>query len=164
MKSLKKHCGIHSTNALLVDLHSFTTYTYMVKLLRVFSHCRFQCWKLLMHVNSTRQDGLKIEKKKNCVKLWVQSSFLEIVYKRLEVFLSKKYVDFSLRGMWRRDVPYNCTFFRILDICLEANRVYLEAGFFNGGCSRILQSLRHFTSLINNKWIWCCYYKSQSRN
>ena len=111
MKSLKKHCGIHSTNALLVDLHSFTTYTYMVKLLRVFSHCRFQCWKLLMHVNSTRQDGLKIEKKKNCVKLWVQSSFLEIVYKRLEVFLSKKYVDFSLRGMWRRDVPYNCTFF-----------------------------------------------------
>ena len=151
MKSLKKHCGIHSTNALLVDLHSFTTYTYMVKLLRVFSHCRFQCWKLLMHVNSTRQDGLKLRRKK-CGKLWLQSSFLEIVYQRLEVFLSKKYV------------PYNCTFFRILDICLEANRVYLEAGFFNGGCSRILQSLRHFTSLINNKWIWCCYYKSQSRN
>ena len=62
MKSLKKHFGIHTTNALLVDLHSFTTYTYMVKLLRVFSHCRFQCWKLLMHVNSMRHNGLKIEK------------------------------------------------------------------------------------------------------
>ena len=141
-------CG----SRILMLFQSSSFIHYMVKLLRVFSHCRFQCWKLLMHVNSTRQDGLKIEKKKNCVKLWVQSSFLEIVYKRLEVFLSKKYV------------PYNCTFFRILDICLKANRVYLEAGFFNGGCSRILQSLRHFTSLINNKWIWCCYYKSQSRN
>ena len=23
----------------------------------------------------------------------------------------------------------------------------------------VLQSLRHFTSLINNKWSWCCCYK-----
>ena len=160
MSSLKKHCGIHTTNALLVDLHSFTTYTYMVKLLRVFSHCRFQCWKLLMHVNSTRQDGLKIEKKK----------MLEIV---ATIFIFGNCLS-TIRGLYvknmlilaleEHDVPYNCTFFRILDLCVEANRVYLEAGFFNGGCSRILQSLRHFTSLINNKWIWCCYYKSQSRN